>query len=74
MDELLNRINPYVTKKYDELKSESKTYGELKAKILDFRVSNTLKRENRSVAGAYAFIADKMMEMFDKELNEKTID
>ena len=73
MDEILDQIDQLVIDKYNELKKDCKTFRDLNRKICDFKTSLAWSRNSRNCE-FYSFIAGELFKLYDKEVNEKTID
>lgn len=74
MEDLLKTFNEYCENKYKVLKDESSTYGELEDKIYSFKTDiawNKNLKEDKELLNA---ISNKMIEIYKKDISERTID
>lgn len=74
MEKLKNTFDDFCEKKYEELKNKSITYGDLRSHIHSFKTEIAWSRENKQDNKIINAVADKLFELFDQEVNKKTID
>lgn len=73
MEKLSKHIDVICKQKYEELKTQSKTYGELKRKLENFKSSIVWNKDFKENGDIYLLISNRLFEMFNQDVSNEVI-